>query len=94
MSLYGHGVISLRVLLPGLNLHVSREFMKTCELGLTDNLEEYKDDAVTPQSDFCGHSDDHTTGVCLLTSVQDHSHAELIKPEWISRCSPGEVGSL
>lgn len=48
MSLYGHGVISLRVLLPGLNLHVSREFMKTCELGLTDNLEEYKcGDAMT-----------------------------------------------
>lgn len=40
MSLYGRGVISLRVLLPGLNLHVSREFMKTCELGLTDDLEE------------------------------------------------------
>lgn len=34
MSLYGHGVISPSVLLAGLNLSVSLEFMKTCELGL------------------------------------------------------------
>lgn len=42
MSFYGHGVISLSVLLPGLNLSVFREFLKTCELGLAEDSEQQK----------------------------------------------------
>lgn len=72
MSLYGHGVISLPVLLAGQNLSVFREFMKTCELGLAEDLEEQKrEEEQLFQVNFCSHCDDCTTAVC---------YSQLVKP--------------
>lgn len=52
MSLFGHVVISLSMLQAGLNLSEFGEFMKSCELGLAEDLEEKQRDTAALLRDF------------------------------------------